>query len=77
MVALNINLSEVNASVLPSDLITAYLSSSKGKNVSFLPASKVPVNSPLEIFKPVKVFLILIDASVKSTLEISSFGKRV
>ena len=61
------NLSDVRSSVVPSALIKEYLSSSKGKNVSFLPASKVPVNSPLAILSPVKVFLILIDASVKST----------
>ena len=35
---MNANLSEVNTSVVPSDLINEYLSSSKGKNVSLVPA---------------------------------------
>jgi hypothetical protein len=35
---INENLSEVSNSVEPSDLINEYLSSSKDKNVSFVPA---------------------------------------
>ena len=37
-VELKVTLSDVNSSVLPSDLIKVYLSTSNGKNVSLVPA---------------------------------------
>ena len=52
-------LSEVNTSVVPSDLIKEYLSSSNGSNVSFVPDSTCAVSWLFEISTS-KVFLIVI-----------------
>ena len=67
---------EFTASVVPSDLIKEYLSSSNAKNVSLVPAVGVVEESscPLVILT-VKVFLIVNVASVKSTSEIEVLGK--
>ena len=73
---LNTNLSAVSSSVVPSDLKTAYLSASNGKKVSFSPASKV-VAILLFAMVLVNTFLMEIEASVKSTLDIFSFGNTV
>ena len=69
---------EFTASVVPSDLIKEYLSSSNAKNVSLVPAVGVVEESscPLVILT-VKVFLIVNVASVKSTSEIEVLGKWV
>ena len=73
---INENLSEVNNSVEPSDLINEYLSSSKDKNVSFGPAL-TGVDSSFDAILTVKDFLILKVASVKSTDDILFFGNCV
>ena len=70
------NLSEVSNSVEPSDLISEYLSSSKGKNVSFVPALTGDDNS-FDTILTVNDFLIVRFALVKSTLEILFFGSFV
>ena len=70
--------SEVNGSVVPSDLVNEYLSSSNGKNVSFSPAvGMVPPSIWLFAILTVNTFLIVIDAFVKSTVAILCFGKNV
>ena len=73
---MNLNLSEVNTSVVPSDLINEYLSSSKGKNVSLVPALTRVDNWFKEILT-VNNFLIVREALVKSTEEILFFGNFV
>ena len=70
------NLSEVSNSVEPSDLINEYLSSSKGKNVSFVPATTA-AESWFDTILTVKDFLIDKIAFVKSTEEILFFGSFV
>ena len=70
---MNENLSAVNSSVVPSDLISAYLSSSNGKKVSFAPAVTT-AESLLVAILTVNVFLITILEEVKSTSEINCFG---
>ena len=70
------NLSEVSNSVEPSDLINEYLSSSKGKNVSFVPALTGD-DSWFDAILTVNNFLIVRFALVKSTLEILFFGSLV
>ena len=65
-----------NASVCPSDLIKVYLSSSNPKKLSLEPQETGVANLLPEIFT-VYVFLIEIDASVKSTFEILVFGSLV
>jgi len=71
-------LSDVRVSVLPFSLTNEYLSSSKGKNVSFVPAvgTVAAVIWLLRIWTS-KVFLIVITESVKSTLDILSLGNLV
>ena len=73
---INANLSEVSNSVDPSDLINEYLSSSKGKNVSFVPATTA-AESWFDAMLTVKDFLIDKTAFVKSTEEILFFGSFV
>ena len=68
-------LSDVRTSVCPSEVTNAYLSSSKGKKVSFAPAVTVVVWL-LEILT-VKTVLIPRTAFVKSTFEILTFGSLV
>ena len=70
------SLSAVRSSVPPSDLIKVYLSSSKGKNVSFVPAT-TGVESCPDVILTVKVFLMLKEASVRSTVAILFFGSLV
>ena len=70
------NLSEVSNSVEPSDLINEYLSSSKGKNVSFVPAT-TEAESWFDAILTVNDFLIDKTAFVKSTEEILFFGSFV
>ena len=65
-----------NASVWPSDLIKEYLSSSNAKKVSLDPQETAEANL-LPVILTVNVFLIDIDASVKSTLEILVLGRTV
>ena len=71
-------LSDVRVSVLPFSLTNEYLSSSKGKNVSFVPAvgTVAAVIWLLRIWTS-KVFLIVITESVKSKLDIFSLGNLV
>ena len=69
-------MSEVRTSVLPSDLIKVYLSSSKGKKVSFSPAV-TGVDNWLSAIVTLKVFLMVKDALVKSTEDIFGLGKTV
>ena len=71
-----VNLSPLNASVDPSDRIKRYLSSSKGKNDSFVSASTWADNSLLAIFT-IKVFLMTKEASARSTFETFTLGKGV
>ena len=71
----NINLSEVNTSVVPSVLINEYLSSSKGKNLSLSPAVTELVSPPLIL--TVNDLLTVRDAFVKSTLDIDVCGSSV
>ena len=70
------NLSALNASVDPSDLINKYLSSSNGKNDSLVSATTCADNSLFAMFT-VNVFLMLKDASARSTLETLILGKGV
>ena len=71
-----VSLSADNASVVPSDLIRAYLSSSNGKNVSFGPADILEESCPLAI-STLRTFLIVKLALVKSTDSISVLGNLV
>ena len=73
---MNANLSEVSTSVVPSDLINEYLSSSKGRNVSSVPAVTGVDNWFPEILT-VNDFLIVREALVKSIEEILFFGNVV
>ena len=71
--SINANLSEVSISVDPSDLINEYLSSSKGRNVSFVP-ELTGIDNSFDVILTVKDFLITKLAFVKSTEEILFFG---
>ena len=62
--------------MLPSDLIKVYLSSSKGKKVSFSPAV-TGVDNWLSEIVTLNVFLIVNAALVKSTEDIFGLGKTV
>ena len=73
--SINANLSEVSSSVDPLDLINEYLSSSKGRNVSFVPA--FTTDDLFYIILTLKDFLITKLAFVKSTEEILLFGNIV
>ena len=71
----NVNLSEVNVSCVPSFLIKEYLSSSKGKNVSFVPAVTAELSWLAEWpMVTSNVFLIFKVADDISTSDIFSFG---
>ena len=63
-------------STVPSDLVKEYLSSSNAKKVSLDPQDTAEANL-LDVILTVYVFLIEIDASVKSTLETLVFGSSV
>ena len=69
-------LSEDNGSVVPSDLIKAYLSSSNGKKDSLADAV-TSEESWLLTISTVRTFLIVKFALLRSTVAISDFGKRV
>mgnify|MGYP003319098302 CR=1 FL=1 len=70
------NLSELSCSVFPSDLIRTYLSSSKGRKVSLVPASAA-TESCSDAISTLIVFLIVITDSAISTAATFAFGKRV
>ena len=70
------NLSADNASVSPSDLIRAYLSSSNGKKVSLGPAVNCEESCPF-VISTLTTFLIVKLALVKSTDSISVLGSLV
>ena len=71
----NVNLSSVKTSVVPSALIKLYLSSSNGKNVSLSPAEIAPVNASDDaLIATLNTFLIARVASLKSTLDITLLG---
>ena len=77
-VELKVTLSVVNSSVLPSDLIKVYLSTSNGKNVSLVPAVGLEeVVICLSVISTLKVFLIVIEALVKSTSDTLGLGSTV
>ena len=71
----NTTLSSVSDSKDPSDLITVYLSSSKGKNVHPLTGVIEPVDPPAPIVSPLYSCLITIFESVKFTDEIFFLGR--
>ena len=71
----NVNLSSVNISYVPSALNKVYLSLRNGWKVAFAGALTVAVNSSwAALITTSKRFLIINEASVKSTLEINCFG---
>ena len=70
------NLSDVKTSVVPSDLINEYLSSSNGKKVSLVPAITF-VDSWLLVIDIVSDFLTVMNESSKDTAETCCFGKTV
>ena len=74
--SVNTSLSEVRTSVVPSDLIRAYLSSSNGRKVSLSPAVTDDDSVLLEILT-VNSFLIEILADVRSRVAILFFGRGV
>ena len=70
------NLSAVNTSVVPSDLIREYRSSSNGKNVSFVPEVTTADNSLSAMFT-VSYFLRLMNESFNAREETFSLGNAV
>ena len=73
--AVKVNLSEVRISVVPSALMSEYLSSSNGKNVSFVPADTAELNWSFDAsITTSNNFLILSVALDISTSDILSFG---
>ena len=74
----NVNLSDVKVSVVPSALIKLYLSSSNGKNVVLSPAVTAPVSCCVDaLIATLNTFLIARVASLKSTSDIRDFGNGV
>jgi len=73
---LNWTLSLVKVSVVPSLLIREYLSGVNGKNVWLLPEDTAS-ESWLPTIRTLWDFLIVKEASVKSTFSIFCFGKTV
>ena len=78
MPLVNVNLSSVKTSVVPSALIKLYLSSSNGKNVSLSPAEIAPVNASDDaLIATLNTFLMARVASLKSTSDITLLGNGV
>ena len=74
-----VNISSLKATVVPSDLIKTYLSSSNGKKDSFVPAANAAESWPnpvsgLSATSTLNSFLIVNDELVRSTSEINAFG---
>ena len=74
----NVNLSDVKDSVVPSALIKLYLSSSNGKNVVLSPAVTAAVSASVDaLIATSNTFLIARVASLKSTSDMRDFGSGV
>ena len=74
----NVNLSDVKVSVVPSALIKLYLSSSNGKNVVLSPAVTAAVSASVDaLIATSNTFLIARVASLKSTYYMRYFGNGV